>query len=42
MRLQDRLLSGLSAVVDGMATDGADLVDARGVPRHYSETPSEA
>ncbi len=49
MRLQDRLMSGLSAVVDGMAADGADLVDDRGVPRHYStggsgtsDEPSEA
>ena len=36
VRLQDQLVSLMSALVAGMASDGADLVDARGVPRDYS------
>ena len=34
--LQDQLVALLSALVAGMALDGADLIDDRGVPRDYS------
>ena len=32
-------MSFLSTLVAGMASDGADLIDDRGVPRDYSEEP---
>jgi len=36
VRLSDRLMSLMAELVSGMAADGADLVDDRGVPRDYS------
>ncbi len=36
VRIQDQLVSLLSALVRGMADDGADLVDPRGVPKDYA------
>lgn len=40
VRIQDRLLHTLSTLVAGMAADGADLVDGRGVPRALSGSVS--
>ena len=36
-RCQDRLVRVLARLVEGMATDGVELVDDRGVPSDYSE-----
>ncbi len=35
--VQDRVLRCLSRLVEGMARDGADLVDDGGLPRGYSD-----
>lgn len=37
VRCQDRLVRALARLVQGMASDGVELVDARGVPHDYSE-----
>jgi len=37
VRCQDRLVRVLARLVEGMAEDGVELVDARGVPSDYSE-----
>ena len=42
VRIQDRLLHTLSTLVAGMAADGADLVDDRGVPRALSGASADA
>ncbi len=36
VRCQDRLVRVLARLVEGMAHDGVELVDERGVPRDYS------
>ncbi len=33
VRVQDRLVRCLARLVEGMATDGADLLDERGLPQ---------
>ena len=37
VRIQDRLLRALSRLVEGMAADGVDLVDDKGVPSSYRD-----
>lgn len=39
-RTQDRLVRCLARLVEGMATDGADLLDERGLPPGYREPAS--
>ncbi len=40
VRAQDRLVRCLSRLVEGMAADGADLLDERGLPTGYRGSPS--
>ena len=39
VRCQDRLVRALSRLVEGMAEDGVELVDDRGVPLDYGAPP---
>lgn len=39
-RTQDRLVRCLARLVEGMAVDGADLLDERGLPPGYREPAS--
>lgn len=36
VRVQDRLMNSLSRLVEGMARDGAELVDEAGLPEAFS------
>jgi hypothetical protein len=38
VRVQDRLVRCLSRLVEGMAADGAELLDERGLPPGYRES----
>jgi hypothetical protein len=40
VRAQDRLVRCLARLVEGMARDGADLLDERGLPPGYRGAPS--
>ena len=42
VRIQDRLLITLSRLVDGMASDGVELVADDGVPRALSSQPTDS
>jgi len=37
IRVQDRLVRALARLVEGMADDGVELIDPRGVPVDYGE-----
>lgn len=40
VRCQDRLVRALARLVEGMAEDGVEWVDERGVPSDYGEPPN--
>ena len=41
VRVQDRLIRCLARLVEGMAADGADLLDERGLPPGYRDPASD-